>query len=48
LATTAIATESVIGSVRGDHKPAANQCDENLSPMGRQMISPKGAAKDEG
>jgi hypothetical protein len=33
VAATAIATKCVIGSVRGDHKPAANQSDENLNPM---------------
>jgi hypothetical protein len=33
VAAAAIATECVIGSVRGDHKSAANQSDENLDSM---------------
>jgi hypothetical protein len=33
VAATAIATECVIGSVRGDHKSAANQSDEDLDSM---------------
>jgi hypothetical protein len=33
VAATAIATEGVVGSVRGDHKSATNQSDENLNPV---------------
>ena len=45
MATTAIPTECVIGSVRDDHESAANQSDENLRSVRWKVISPIGAAE---
>jgi hypothetical protein len=45
---TAIATECVIGSVRGDHEAAANQCNENFRRVRWKVIAPIRAPENEG